>query len=212
MVVPLDAIQAFHNAFRKDMETIDTAAYYAARGQAGLDLVASRYIFFNDILVWHAVGEEEFVFTALETVAPMVAEAYKRDHRGLDALFDLLDEAVKASDRLAIARTTAAFKFHLDIHLNKEEAHLYKIFDEKISLPNQQAIMGKMAQKIPRERLPEVVRWIYPLIGNDDRENMTRIWRQALPQDAFAGVTRLIQEAIGNDWAELVRRIPELKQ
>lgn len=212
MVVPLDAIRAFHNAFRRDMETIDTAALSAAREQADLDIVASRYIFFNDILVWHAVGEEEFVFPALETVAPLVAEAYERDHRGLDALFDLLDEAVKASDRLAIARTTAAFKFHLNIHLNKEEAHLYKIFDERISLSNQQTIIGKMSQKIPRERFPEVVTWIYPLMGNDDRENMTRIWRQALPQDAFAGVIRLIQEAIGNDWVELVHRIPELKQ
>lgn len=44
---------------------------------------------------------------ALEEVAPSVAEAYLRDHRGLDA-----------------ARATAAFKFHLDIHLDKEAPHL----------------------------------------------------------------------------------------
>jgi hypothetical protein len=44
-----------------------------------------------------------------------------------------------------------------------------------------------------------------------DRENMTRIWQQALPEPAFARVTKLIQAAIGNDWAELTRRIPELK-
>jgi hypothetical protein len=40
---------------------------------------------------------------------------------------------------------------------------------------------------------------------------MARIWRQALPELAFAGATKLIQAAIGNDWAELARRIPELK-
>jgi hypothetical protein len=47
-------------------------------------------------------------------------------------------------------------------------------------------------------------------MSNDDRENMTRIWQQALPQAAFAGVVKLIQKAIGKDWAELLRRVPEL--
>jgi len=181
MTVPLDAIRAIHNAFRKDMTVIDTAAHIAARGRGSLDLVVKRYTFFNEVLVWHASGEEDSVFPALENVAPLVAEAYERDHRGLDSLFESLNKAVNASDTLAIARATAAFDFHLGIHLNKEDAHLYRIFND------------------------------YPLIGPDDREDMTRIWQQALPEPAFASVTKLIQAAIGNDWAELTRRIPELK-
>jgi len=211
MAVPLDAIRAFHNAFRKDMAAIDAAAYAAAGGHGDLSLVVKRYVFFNEILVWHARGEEEAVFPALENVAPLVAEAYERDHRGLDSLFELLHKAVNASDLLATARATAAFNFHLRIHLNKEEAHLYRIFNDRVSLPNQGAIVGKMAQQVPQERFPEVVGWIYPLLGPEDRENMTRIWRQALPAPAFAVATKLIKAAIGNDWAELIRRIPELK-
>ncbi|MHA2060852.1 MAG: hemerythrin domain-containing protein [Candidatus Sifarchaeia archaeon] len=211
MVVPLDAIRAIHNAFRKDMTAIATAAHIAARGNGSLDLVLNRYIFFNEVLVWHAIGEEESVFPALEKVAPLVAEAYERDHRGLDSLFESLNKAVNASDILAIARATAAFDFHLGIHLDKEEAHLYRIFDEKISLPNQGTILGEMAQRTPQERFPEVVAWLYPLIGPDDRENMTKIWQQVLPEPAFAGVTKLIKKAIGDDWAELTRRLPELK-
>jgi len=211
MAVPLDAIRAFHNAFRKDMAAIDAAAYSAAGGHGDLDLVVKRYVFFNEILVWHARGEEEAVFPALEKVAPLVAEAYERDHRGLDLLFELLRKAVNASDLLATARSTAAFNFHLQIHLDKEDAHLYRILNERVSLPNQGAIVGKMAQQIPQERFAEVVRWIYPLLGPDDRENMTRIWQQALPAPAFANATELIKAAIGNDWAELTRRIPELR-
>jgi hypothetical protein len=211
MTVPLDAIRAIHNAFRKDMTAIDEAAYMATRGHGNLDLVLKRYIFFNEILVWHAIGEEENVFPALEAVAPLVAEAYERDHRGLDSLFEVLNKAVNAADSLAITRATAAFDFFLGHHLDSEEAHLYRIFNERVSLPNQGAIIGKMAQKIPQERFPEVVAWIYPLIGPDDRENMTRIWWQALPASAFAGVTKLIHAAIGNDWAELTRRIPEIR-
>ena len=213
MTVPLDAIRGFHNAFRKDMAAMDASAYEAARGRAGLGLglVLDRYFLFNEVLVWHANGEEEFVFPALESVAPLMSEAYERDHRGLDSLFESLHEAVTKSDPLASARATAAFNFHLGIHLNKEEAHLYRIFNERVSLPNQGAIMGKMAQKVPQKRFPEVVGWLYPLIGHNDRENMTRIWRQALPDPAFAGALKLIQAAIGNDWGELTRRIPELK-
>jgi hemerythrin-like domain-containing protein len=211
MAVPLDAIRAFHNAFRRDMKAIDAAAYSTARGQASLDQVVKRYTFFNEVLVWHASGEEEFVFTALESVAPLVAEAYERDHRGLDSLFESLNKAVNGSDTLAIARATSAFNFFLSHHLNKEEAHLYRIFNEKVSLLDQGAIIGKMAQKVPQERFPEAISWLYPLIGNDDRENMIMIWQQTLPKPVFMQVTKLIKVAIGNDWAELTRRIPELK-
>jgi hypothetical protein len=211
MAVPLDAIRAIHNAFRKDLKAMDEAAFIAARGRGNLDPVLKRYIFFNEVLVWHASGEEENVFPALENVAPLVAEAYQRDHRGLDSLFESLNKAVKESDRLSIVRATAAFDFHLGIHLNKEEAHLYRIFNERVALPEQGAIIGKMSQKIPPERFTEVVAWLFPLIGLDDRENVTRIWQRALPEPTFTKVTKLIQAAIGNEWAELTSRVPELK-
>ena len=78
-------------------------------------------------------------------------------------------------------------------------------------MPDQGAIVGKMSQKVPQERFPEVVAWMYPLIGMGDRENMTRIWQQALPAPVFTNAASLIRIAIGDDWAELTRRIPELE-
>ena len=211
MAVPLDSIRAIHNAFRKDMAAIDSAAYAAVRGHGEMGLVMKRYLFFNEVLVWHAHGEEKAAFPVLEHVAPLVAEAYERDHRGLDSLFESLHKAVKAADPLAVARATAAFDFHLRIHLDKEEAHLYRIFNERVPLPEQGAVVGKMAQEIPGERFPAFVGWLFPLLGPDDRENMTRIMRQALPAPKFAEAVGLIQTAMGSDWSELVRRIPELK-
>ena len=99
----------------------------------------------------------------------------------------------------------------MNIHLNKEEAHLYRIFNERIPLPEQGSTIGKMSQKIPQERFPELIGWLVPLIRLVDRENMTRIWQQALPDPAFKTVANLIEEAAGDDWADLIRRIPELK-
>lgn len=211
MAVPLDGIRAIHHAFRKDLAAIDSSAYLSARQGSNTEGILRRYSFFNEVLVWHASGEEENVFPAVDKVAPLVAEAYEWDHRGLDNLYIALNKAVMGKDKLDIARATAVFNFHLQFHLNKEEAHLYRVFNERISLADQGVIIGKMAQKIPQERFPEVIAWLFPLIGHDDQENMTRIWQQALPNPVFAKVIKLVQTAIGNDWTELTRRIPELK-
>ena len=211
MAVPLDAIRAFHKAFRKDLAAMDAAAHAAARGQGSADLVLKRYGFFNEMLAWHASGEEEYVFTAMERVAPLVAEAYQRDHRGLDSLSDSLAEAVRSGDSLSILRATTAFNFFSTFHLNKEEAHLYRIFDERVGLPEQAAIVGNISKKVPPSRFPEVVGWLFPLIGLDDRENMIRILKQSLPPPMFEMATKLVREAIGPDWPALAGRVPELK-
>ena len=210
MTEPLDAIVAIHNAFRRDMSGIDTAALNSARGKPGLADDVDRYRFFNEVLVWHAEGEELAIFPALEAVVPSVAEAYERDHRGLDAAFDAMNAAVTAGNALETARASAAFKFHLDIHLGKEDAHLYRLVRERVPLADQGKAVGIMSSHVPQDRFPEVVAWMFPLIGNDDRENMTRIFQMVMPAPVFAGVKQLIQKAISSDWAELTRRIPSL--
>ena len=210
MAGPIDAVLAFHNAFRQDMAGIDAAALAAARGVPGLSATVERFRFFNEILVWHAHGEELAIFPAVDEVAPLVAEAYEKDHRGLDAAFDALNDAVAAGDALQTARASAAFKFHLDIHLFKEDTHLYRIFAERVPAPDQGKAVGIMAAQIPPELQPGFITWMYPLLGDDDRENMTRIQQMVLPPAAFAGVKQLIQGSIGDGWAELTRRMPEL--
>ncbi len=210
MAEPLDAVTAIHNAFRRDMERIDAAALDSARGKPGLAPVVERFRFFNEVLVWHAHGEELAIFPAIESVSPSVAEAYERDHRGLDAAFEALSAAVSVNDALETARVTAAFKFHLDIHLLKEDELLYPLMREKVPAPDQGKAVGIMSSTVPQDRFPEVVRWMFPLMDNNDRENMTRIWQMVMPAPAFNNAKQLIQEAIGNEWKELTRRIPEL--
>jgi hypothetical protein len=210
MTQPLDGIFAIHNAFRRDMEMIDGAALEAARGKVGLEPTIARSHFLNEILVWHASGEELFIYPALETVAPLVAEAYVMDHHGLDAAYEALHSAITAGDPLQTARSAAAFKFHLDLHLKKEDAHLYRLFGERIPMPDQAKAIGQMSGTVPQERFPDVIAWMFPLLGNDDRENMTRIWQMVLPAPVFSGVKGLIGKAIGDGWVELTRRIPTL--
>src|SRR5512141_913656 len=161
MAGPIDAVRAIHNAFRQDMKLIDAAALDAARGKPGLDATVERFRFFNEVLEWHAHGEELAIFPALEAVAPLVAEAYEKDHRGLDAAFDALNDAVSAGDALATARAAAAFKFHLDMHLFKEDTHLYRIFAERVPVPDQGKAVGIMAGEVPPERQPAFIAWLF---------------------------------------------------
>jgi hypothetical protein len=192
------------------MAGIDATALDSARGKTGLERTIERVSFFNEVLVWHANGEELAIFPALEAVAPSVAWAYERDHRGLDAAFDAMSAAMSAQDALATARASAAFKFHLDLHLAKEDAHVYRLIRERVPMPDQGKAVGMMASATPQDRAPEVIAWLFPLLGDDERENMTRIWQMVMPPPVFAGAAQLIHQAIGDDWAELTRRIPTL--
>jgi NRPS condensation-like uncharacterized protein len=117
---------------------------------------------------------------------------------------------VSAGDVLQTARASAAFKFHLDIHLGKEDAHLYRLIRERVPVPEQVKALGIMSSTVPQDRFPEVIAWMFPLLGDDDRENMTRIWQMVMPPPVFENVKPLIHKAIGNGWAELTRRIPTL--
>jgi hypothetical protein len=78
-------------------------------------------------------------------------------------------------------------------------------------VPDQGQAVGVMASTVPQDRFADLVAWMFPLMGNDDRENMTRIWQTVMPGEAFAAATKLVEAAIGDDWSELTRRIPELK-
>jgi hemerythrin-like domain-containing protein len=207
---PIDSVLAIHNAFRRDIALIDAVALAAARGECDFDATVERVRFLNEVLEWHAHGEDAVIFPLLESVAPSVYETYEQDHRALDAAFDFLMQAVAASDSLETARATKAFKFHLDLHLDKEDAHMYRIIRERVAIPDQGHAMALMGSHAPHDRFPEIVAWLFPLIGDGDRVNMIRSWQMGMPPAGFAGAAKLIEQATGDDWPELTRRIPEL--
>ena len=210
MVMPLDVIPSFHQAFRNDMKLIDEAAYKAAAEDGDLAPVVERLRFFSEILKWHADGKDELVFPAMDKVAPLVAQGYVHDHNEFDTMTEGLAKITAASDALVAARETAALTAVLRIHLDKEDEQLYPILRERTSLEEQTAIVGGMAAHVPPDRNPEFIRWFFPLLGHDDREMWTRVVMGLMPEQVFAGVKVLIRETITDDWAELTRRIPEL--
>jgi hypothetical protein len=206
---PIDIVLCLHNAFRRDTLEIDNAAYKARSG-GDITPVLDRLHVTGEILDYHAKGEEEAVFPAVDKVAPLVANAYFLDHRELDLMVAGLEAMRTAPDALTAARATAVLNAFLRIHLNKEDAHLYPILRERTTESEQASIVGTMARKIPPDRMPTVVRWLFPLLGHDDRAVVTRGWMTFMPPQVFAGLKPLIRETVAGDWVELTRRVPEL--
>jgi len=208
---PLDIVRSMHNAFRRDMFQIDDTIFSIARSSGDLAPILDRLHIMGEILDYHARGEEEAVFPAVDKAAPLVATAYFMDHRELDTMVSRIEAMRKAPDPLTTTRATAALNAHLRIHLDKEDAHLYPILRERTAETEQASIVGIMARKVPPDRTPTLVRWLFSLLSHDDRAVVTRGWMTLMPPQVFAGLKPLIKETVGSDWAELTRRIPELE-
>jgi hypothetical protein len=199
-----------HQGFRRDLEAIDAAATASARGDHDLDATIERFRFFGEMLAWHAEGEDAGIFPALRPVAPLIVTAYELDHRGLDLAFDGLTAAVDARDPIEIARSTAAFRFHLEMHLYKEDVDLYPVVARSVSPSAVGDAVGAFADALPIDRFGDFVRWLFPLLTADEQAKVARVWQMAMPEDVFAGSIRLVERTIGDDFAALATQVPEL--
>jgi hypothetical protein len=207
---PIDIVRSLHNAFRRDVFQIDDSAFKIARSGGDMTAVLDRLHIMGEVLDYHARGEEAAVFPAVDKVAPLVAEAYLMDHRELDNMVNGLEAMRRTPDPLATARATAVLASHLRIHLGKEDAHLYRILRERTTEGEQASIAGLMSKKVPPDRFPSLVQWLFPLLDIEDRVVVTKGWMTLMPPQVFAGLKPLIEKAVAENWVELTRRIPEL--
>jgi iron-sulfur cluster repair protein YtfE (RIC family) len=210
---PIDIVLCFHNAFRRDIAQIDASVLNIARSGGNPSPVLNRLHAMDEILDYHARGEEVAVFPAVDNIAPLVARAYLMDHRELDKMVENLETMLlqKSPDPLLVSRATAVLNSHLHIHLDKEDAHLYLILREKTNLSQQVAIGGIMSSKIPPDRFPAAITWLFPLLDLKDQVTVTKGWMTFMPMQVFANVKPLIKGAVAENWDLIAQRIPELK-
>jgi hypothetical protein len=116
----------------------------------------------------------------------------------------------KNPDHLATARATAVLNSHLRIHLDKEDAHLYAILREHATVGEQASIVGQMSKKVPPDKFPTLVQWLFLLLDFEDQLLVTKGWMTLMQPQVFANIKALIKKSISENWIELARRIPEL--
>lgn len=207
MHVPLDAIDAIHNAFRRHLQQIDEEAYRVAASGGNLDSTIERLRLTSEILLGHADGEEKFVFPAVDKVAPHLAELFTLDHRELDMMTEGLLKIESARTPLDAARATAVLRNHLRIHLDKEDTYLFPILKAHATPADQASIMVGMAGEVPPERMPAHIDWFFPIVDTIDRVKMADVLKQLMPEADFANLVPLMEKAVGDDWAEVARQI-----
>ena len=208
---PIDIVRAFHNAFRRDVSQIDASAFKLARNGGDLSPVFDRLRIVDEILDYHAQGEEAAVFPAVDKLTPLVARAYFLDHRELDTMLNVLETMRKTPDALITARATAVLESHLKIHLDKEDVHLYPILRERTTESEQASIVGLMSSKVPPEKFPAMVQWLLPLLDFDGRVVITEGWMKLMPPQVFAGLKPLMRKIMAEDWVALTQRVPDLE-
>ena len=166
----------------------------------------------DEILDYHARGEEAAVFPAVDKVAPLVAKAYLMDHRELDKMVDILEtlRLQQSPDPLITARATAVQNSHLRIHLDKEDAHLYQILRERTTIGEQVTIGGIMSSKVPSNRFPAMIQWLLPLLNLGDQITVTKGWITIMPPTVFANIKPIIKSNVAENWVKITQQIPEL--
>ncbi len=204
---PLDAIDAIHSAFRRHLQQIDEEAYGIAANGGNLDSTIDRLRLTSEMLLYHADGEEKFVFTAIAKVAPHLSELYTLDHRELDMMTEGLLKIESARTPLDAARATAVLRNHMRIHLDKEDTYLHPLLRAHASPAEQAPIVGGMAGGVPPERVPAFIDWLFPIIDVVDSVKMADVWKQLMPEPVFASLAPLVEKATGDDWAEIARQI-----
>jgi iron-sulfur cluster repair protein YtfE (RIC family) len=207
---PIDIIRSLHNALRRDSSQIDSAVLLGVRSGATLTPLFDRLSILGEILDYHAKGEEAAVFPAVDKLTPFVAKAYLMDHRELDNMVNALEAMRKAPDSLATARATAVLNSHLRIHLDKEDAHLYPILRERTTDEEQASIGRVMSSKVPPERFPVLIQWLFPLLDLNDQISVTKGWMSLMPPQVFAMAKPLIMKSVGENWGELTKQIQGL--
>jgi iron-sulfur cluster repair protein YtfE (RIC family) len=208
---PIDVIRCFHNAFRRDIFQIDDTVFRIARDGGNLTSVLDRLHTMNELLDYHARGEEATVFPALDKVAPQVATAYLMDHRELDSMVNGLEIIRQNPDPLTTARATAVLRSFLRIHLNKEDTHLYMILRERTT-ENEQATIGVlMSRSVPPDRFPTMIQWLFPLLDLENQVVVAKGWANLMSPQVFASIRPLIEKAVAINWPKLTTLVPELQ-
>jgi hemerythrin superfamily protein len=193
------------------MSQIDNIVNRSARAEGGdFTSVLERLHTMNELLDYHARGEEAAVFPALDKLTPQVATPYLMDHRELDIMTDSLEKIQRNPDSLTTARATAVLDSFLRIHLNKEDAHLYPILRERTSDDEQIAIGTTMAKSVPPEKFPTMIQWLFPLLDLTDQVLVAKGWMKIMPAQTFARIKPLIKKAVAGNWVNLTQIVTEL--
>ena len=183
----------------------------ATLGAGSLDDATKRYVFLEEVLGIHERAEEAHVFPAISAKVAGAGDHYERTHREIDQIRASLRAALVASNSEDANALLSDLRDRMNAHLDEEESQLLPLCDEHLSIPEQGAIVGKIAGEMPAEHMNAFMTWLLRLLGNDDRAAYLGLMAKAMPPEVFAGVKALAAKVVPPaDWQVVSAKVPEL--
>jgi hypothetical protein len=209
---PLADVKYIHNAFRFELQRLQSdIKFFATLGDGDADALAKRFSMVHEVLGYHEKAEEAVLFPAVDAIEKGHADAYEKTHREIDPLRNELLAALKAGNVDKAFDLIMQLKPKMDAHLNQEEQELMPWCEQRMQPEQQGQLVGAMGQKMPQEKMFEIVPWMVRALPVDDRVGVLQMWHKVLPPPVFASVKGMAKSGVNDQqWNELVGRMPEL--
>ncbi len=221
---PMTMYVYIHDAILREVAEMEAMAKDLNRDDPDeIAALAERYNLFHTLVKKHEESEEDFLFPALNDRIAFVAETYLFDHNDSDehvfadiaAAFDALGRAEGNGERSEAARRLwrekAVLHETMRLHISKENELLMPHLEAEFDIPEQAELAGAMAGSVEPALMGQFVAWMYRGQPPEDREGMIRFLQGILEPEPFAGLTGMLEGLGDTEWAEMERRIPELK-
>ena len=211
---PLADVKYIHNAFRFDLQRLQSdIKFFATLGDGDAEVLAKRFATVHEVLALHEQAEEAVLFPAVNAIQPGIADQYEKTHREIDPLRNDLLAALKAGNGDRAFDLIMELKPKMDAHLSQEEQELMPWCEQRMQPEQQGQLVGAMGQKMPQDKMPEIVPWMVRALPVDDRVGVLQMWHKVLPPPVFTAVKGMAKSGLNDQqWNELVGKMPALAE
>jgi len=216
---PIRLTRFFHEALRFELAYLEREIL-AAELPTEVEHVQERMHTFTRVLLWHAIGEDEEFFPALEEKVPNVTLPYCFDHEyessrfhTLDVLADQCVAEGHPHDLIELKREISIVRHYIVAHMEKEEIHLWPLTEENFSESEQQELIQGMMGVVPRSGIITVVPWVLTRVSDDSVIECLRSL-YTLFEDYFSlDLKQIIKSLVDEErWTQMIEAIPDLTE
>lgn len=173
----------------------------------------------NEMVEFHAKGEEDFVYPACDELRNDISKAYLWDHdvdkkyfQGINECISKIKESKNQSDFDDLKSNLFGLKVILTAHADKEDDLIVPMIDAEVPPPQQGEMLAKINEHMPQDRMVPMFKWLLDRISTEDIADYMGIIKQGAPPEQFNGITSIVKGVLsGDQWNELLKLMPGLK-
>ncbi|KAL1807733.1 hypothetical protein ACET3Z_024723 [Daucus carota] len=212
---PIDNIFKFHKAIRKDLEFLDVeSGKLNDCNETMLREFNGRFRLLWGLYRAHSNAEDDVIFPALESRETLhnVSHSYTLDHKHEEKLFEDIsstlselsglhqkkmtpnssssrhsDNVIKYGELVTRVQSMCkSIKVTLDQHILREELELWPLFDQHVSLEEQEKLVGRIIGTTGAEVLQSMLPWVTSALTQVEQDKMMDTWKQATKNTMFS--------------------------